>query len=140
MKRDRAGSKRNAAFGLAFAWLALAASAAVADFGTKGGVEPANIEEFASFLRQDPYDLELLISYGTSKGGSAGHLALAINNSERAEETAYSANFYADRSREHAKGYYTADLMLASANGDHQRPICASACLIGALDICINPL
>jgi hypothetical protein len=29
-------------------------------------------------LRQDPYDLELLISFGTSKGGSAGHLALAL--------------------------------------------------------------
>ena len=113
MKRDRAGRGRNAAFGLAFAWLALAASAAAAEFGTRGGAEPTNIEEFASFLRQDPYDLELLISYGTSKGGSAGHLALAINNPERAEETVYSANFYADRSREHAKGYYTADLMLA---------------------------
>ena len=113
MKRDRAERGRNAAFGLAFAWLALAASAAAAEFGTRGGAEPTNIEEFASFLRQDPYDLELLISYGTSKGGSAGHLALAINNPERAEETVYSANFYADRSREHAKGYYTADLMLA---------------------------
>ena len=113
MRRDRAGSRRNAAFGLALVWLVLAANAAAADFGTKGGAEPTNIEEFASFLRQDPYDLELLISYGTSKGGSAGHLALAINNPERAEETVYSANFYADRSREHAKGYYTADLMLA---------------------------
>jgi len=119
MKLDRAGRRRNAAFGLALSWLVLAANAAAADFGTKGGAEPTNIEEFASFLRQDPYDLELLISYGTSKGGSAGHLALAINDPERAEETVYSANFYADRSREHAKGYYTADLMLAIPKSEY---------------------
>jgi len=46
---------------------------AAADFGTNGGAEPANIDEIADVLRQDPYDMELLISYGTSKGGSAGH-------------------------------------------------------------------
>ncbi len=94
------------------AGLALATSAAAADFGSPGGPEPANIEEMATFLRQDPYDIELLISYGTSNGGSAGHLALAIRNATDNDEQVYSANFYADRSRKHAQGYYTEDLMV----------------------------
>ena len=51
-----------------------------AGFGTRGGPEPANIEAISAELRQDAYDMELLISYGTSKGGSAGHLALAIRD------------------------------------------------------------
>lgn len=62
-------------------------------------------------LREEPYDLELLISYGTSKGGSAGHLALAIRG-EGGEETVHSANYYADRAPEHAMGRYTAELMV----------------------------
>jgi hypothetical protein len=90
--------------------LAFAAGASAADFGTRGGAAPANIEEIANVLRQDPYDLELLISFGTSKGGSAGHLALSVR--EGADESVYSANFYADRSREHEKGFYTDDLMV----------------------------
>lgn len=57
-----------------------AAPAEAADFGSKGGPEPANIDEIAGFLRQDPYDMESLISVGTSKEGSAGHLALAIRD------------------------------------------------------------
>ncbi len=67
---------------LAFVVLGLLAvgAASAADFGTPGGPPPANVEEIARVLRQDPYDLELLISYGTSKGGSAGHLALAIRD------------------------------------------------------------
>ena len=93
--------------------LTLAAGVAAADFGTSGGAEPANIEEIAGVLAQDPYDLELLISYGTSGGGSAGHLALAIRNPADGTETVHSANFYADRSRKHAKGFYTTDLMIA---------------------------
>jgi len=52
--------------------LAFAANAAAADFGTPGGPAPANVQEIVDILKQDPYDLELLISYGTSKGGSAG--------------------------------------------------------------------
>jgi hypothetical protein len=101
---------------LATAWriaagLAFAASAVSADFGTKGGPAPANIDEIASILRQDPYDLELLISFGTSKGGSAGHLALAIRGDASGDDTVYSANFYADRAPEHEKGFYTDDLM-----------------------------
>ena len=40
---------------------------AAAEFGTNGGPEAANIDEVANVLRQDPYDMELLISYGTSR-------------------------------------------------------------------------
>ena len=76
--------------------LAFAAHAAADDFGTKGGPAPANIDEIVGVLRQDPYDLELLISFGTSKGGSAGHLALAIRD-QAGDDLVYSANFYADR-------------------------------------------
>lgn len=90
----------------------LVGNAAAADFGSPGGPEPANVEEIANVLRQDPYDLELLISYGTSKGGSAGHLALAIRGEAPGDDRVYSANFYADRSRAHEKDYYTEDLML----------------------------
>ncbi|HEU5311172.1 MAG TPA: hypothetical protein VFV24_06935 [Candidatus Eisenbacteria bacterium] len=68
--------------------------------------------EAAATLRQDSYDLELLISFGTSKGGSAGHLALAIRDGVPGDDLVYSANFYADRSEEHAKGFYNADLMV----------------------------
>ena len=101
-----------AAFSCAMALLVFAADAAAADFGTKGGPEPANIDEIANVLRQDPYDMELLISYGTSKGGSAGHLALAIRDQAPGDDLVYSANFYADRAPEHAKGFYTDDLMV----------------------------
>ena len=93
--------------------LFLITSASASDFGSKGGAEPANIEHFSEKLRESPYDLELLISYGTSKGGSAGHLALNVRNEATDEETVYSANFYADRAEKHAEGYYSADLMLS---------------------------
>jgi hypothetical protein len=69
------------------------------------------MDEIAKALHEQPYDLELLISFGTSKGGSAGHLALAIRGEAGTDDTVYSANFYADRSRKHEKGFYTADLM-----------------------------
>src|SRR5512137_2084448 len=92
--------------------LAFAIPAAAADFGSRGGPEPANIDEIASVLRQDPYDMELLISYGTSKGGSAGHLALAIRDLVPGDDLVYTANFYADRAPKHAKGFYTDDLMV----------------------------
>ncbi len=92
--------------------LVFAVNAAAADFGTKGGPEPANIDEIANVLRQDPYDMELLISYGTSKGGSAGHIALAIRDQVPGDDLVYSANFYADRASKHAKGFYTDDLMV----------------------------
>ena len=61
-----------------------AGHAAAVDFGTPGGPPPANIEEITGILRQDPYDIELLISYGTSKGGSAGHLPSPFATRRRA--------------------------------------------------------
>jgi hypothetical protein len=97
----------------AAAVLFLAGSAAAADFGSPGGPPPANLDEVAQFLRKDPYDLELLISAGTSKGGSAGHLALAIRDQAPGDDLVWSANFYADRDPKHEKHYITSDLMLA---------------------------
>jgi len=93
--------------------LLLSGSASAADFGSKGGPEPANIDQIADLLHKDPYDLELLISFGTSKGGSAGHIALAIRNGASPDDLVYSANFYADRTAEHENGHYTKDLMVA---------------------------
>jgi hypothetical protein len=92
--------------------LAVALDATAGDFGTKGGQQPANIDEIANVLRQDPYDMELLISYGTSKGGSAGHLALSLRDQVPGDDLVYTANFYADRAPKHAKGFYTDDLMV----------------------------
>jgi hypothetical protein len=92
--------------------LLLAARAVAADFGSPGGPAPANVDEIAAVLRQDPYDLELLVSFGTSKGGSAGHLALAIRDQALGDDLVYSANFYADREPEHARDFYTDDLMV----------------------------
>lgn len=90
---------------LALAALGLVAELSAAELGTRGGAEPRNIDEFASLLRHDAYSLELMISYGTSGGGSAGHLALSFPGQADGSETVYSANFYADRSRKHAKGF-----------------------------------
>ena len=92
--------------------LMFVADVANADFGTRGGSEPANVDEIAAVLRQDPYDMELLISFGTSKGGSAGHVALAIRDEAHGDDIVYSANFYADRKPEHEKSFYTDDLMV----------------------------
>lgn len=91
---------------------AFAASAHAADFASPGGPEPANIDAIAEVLRKDAYDLELLISFGTSKGGSAGHLALAIRDGVQGDDLVYSANFYADRSPEHEGRHYTDELMV----------------------------
>ncbi len=93
--------------------LLLLQSALATEFGSKGGPEPANLEQIASRLREDPYDMELLISFGTSKGGSAGHIALALRDDAAGEERVYSANFYADRDPVHASGRYTTDLMVS---------------------------
>ena len=86
-------------------------SATAADFGTRGGPEPDNVDAIVETLRNDPYDLELFISFGTSKGGSAGHLALGVRDRIPGDDLVYSANFYADRSKEHATGFYTDNLM-----------------------------
>ena len=88
------------------------ATNAIADFGSKGGPEPANVDEIGNILRQDVHDLELMISFGTSKGGSAGHLALGIRDEVPGDDLVFSANFYADRTSEHASGFYTKDLMV----------------------------
>jgi hypothetical protein len=97
----------------AWALFACTALAHGADFGTPGGPMPTNIGAIADVLRQDRPDMELLISYGTSKGGSAGHLALALRDPAHSDDLVYSANFYADRSRKHEQDFYTADLMVA---------------------------
>jgi hypothetical protein len=96
----------------AVATLVFATIATAAEFGAKGGPQPANVDEITDVLRQDPYDLELLISFGTSKGGSAGHLALAVRDTASGDDVVYSANFYADRTRKHENDFYTEDLML----------------------------
>ncbi len=90
----------------------LAAHAAAVEFGHPGGPVPSNVDEIAGILRQDPYDLELLVSFGTSKGGSAGHLALAIRDGAPGDDLVHSANFYADRDDKHAGDFYTDELMV----------------------------
>src|SRR6185369_11183543 len=110
MLRRRALS-RSLSWCLALALL-FTTSARAADFGDKGGAAPANVDEIVDVLRRDTYDLELLISFGTSKGGSAGHLALAIRDEVPGDDGVWSANFYADRSAEHEAHHYTRDLMV----------------------------
>ncbi|MFO1317409.1 MAG: hypothetical protein U1F58_17595 [Burkholderiales bacterium] len=104
--------RTRAALLCALAALALCANAGAAGFGSPGGPMPANVDAAADVLGRDPWDLELLISFGTSKGGSAGHLALAIRGDAPGEDYVYSANFYADRARKHAADFYTDDLMV----------------------------
>jgi len=96
---------------LAAAFLAFALHAGAAEFAMPGGPVPAGIDEVEGALRRDAYDMELLISFGTSKGGSAGHLALALRDDAANDDIVYSANFYADRAPEHEKIRYTDDLM-----------------------------
>jgi hypothetical protein len=88
-----------------------AANVFAAGFAERGGPEPAGLSEVWEVLRNDSYDLELLVSYGTSRGGSAGHLALALRDAAPGDDLVYSANFYADREKEH-DGFYNADLMV----------------------------
>jgi hypothetical protein len=96
----------------ALAATVIAAAAHAADFGVPGAPLPPNLVEVSQTLRQAPYDMELLISYGTSKGGSAGHLALALRDEIPGDDLVYSANFYADRDPAHEGKHYTADLMV----------------------------
>jgi hypothetical protein len=99
--------------GLAAAALLAASLCSAAGFGEPGGPPPGRLDEAFGQLRADPYDMELLLSFGTSKGGSAGHLALALRESGADDDTVHSANFYADRDPKHAQGFYTAELMIA---------------------------
>jgi hypothetical protein len=87
------------------------ALAGAADFGQPGGPPPGRLDTVFEQLRADPYRMELLISFGTSKGGSAGHLALSLREGD--DDTVWSANFYADRDPKHAQGFYTRELMIA---------------------------
>ena len=105
-------TSRAVSFALCALALLLAGHAVASDFGSPGGPEPANIAEVNELLHRDAYDLELLISFGTSKGGSAGHIALAIREPGASDDAVYSANFYADRSPEHEGIHYTTDLMV----------------------------
>jgi hypothetical protein len=95
-----------------FVLAASIAPAGAAEFGHPGGPEPSNISEITQVLRGDPYDMELMVSFGTSKGGSAGHLALALRGEGANDDAVYSANFYADRTPEHEKARYTDELMV----------------------------
>jgi hypothetical protein len=95
---------------LAAALLVHALAGAVG-FGEPGAPLPGRVDAVFEQLRQDPYQMELLISFGTSKGGSAGHLALVLRNGD--DNTVWSANFYADRDPKHAQGFYTDELMVA---------------------------
>jgi hypothetical protein len=81
-------------------------------FAVPGAPEPVNVGDVAHQLADDGASMELLISFGTSKGGSAGHLALALTD-EAGEERVHSANFYADREQEHMAGFVASPLMLA---------------------------
>jgi len=87
------------------------ALAGAADFGQPGGPPPGRLDTVFERLRADPYQMELLISFGTSKGGSAGHLALSLREGD--DDSVWSANFYADRDPKHAQGFYTRELMIA---------------------------
>jgi hypothetical protein len=98
---------------LAAAALLGATLCAAAGFGEPGGPPPAGLAAAFTQLRADPYDMELLLSFGTSKGGSAGHLALALREPDADDDTVHSANFYADRDPKHAQGFYTDALMIA---------------------------
>lgn len=100
-------------FAAAALWAA-ALCAAATGFGEPGGPPPGRLAETFTTLRADPYDMELLLSFGTSKGGSAGHLALALREPGSDDDTVYSANFYADRTPKHAQGFYTDALMIAA--------------------------
>jgi hypothetical protein len=91
--------------------LAPTTAALAQPFGHKGGPDISNIGEITNLLRQDAYDLELLLSFGTSKGGSAGHLALGIRDQIPGDDLVYSANFYADRTPKHEHGYYNQNLI-----------------------------
>ena len=100
-------------------WVLLAAAllthalAGAAGFGEPDGPPPGRLDAVFEQLRQDAYQMELLISFGTSKGGSAGHLALALRDDTGDDDTVWSANFYADRDPRHAQDFYTDELMVA---------------------------
>jgi hypothetical protein len=84
-----------------------------AGFAVPGGEEPGNLAGSRRLLEADGATMELMLSFGTSKGGSAGHLALALRDDATGEERVHSANFYADRQPGRARDFYVGALMLA---------------------------
>jgi hypothetical protein len=98
---------------------ASASSVQAQAFGHKGGPDIGNIAEINNLLRNDAYELELLLSFGTSKRGSAGHLALAIRDQAPDDDMAYSANFHADRAPEHEQGYYIRNLICMTPKSEY---------------------
>lgn len=82
-----------------------------APLGHPAAEEPAGIDAVLGTLRETPYDLEMLISFGTSKFGSAGHLAMAVRDGAPGDDLVYSANFYADGKPDHVANHYTEELM-----------------------------
>jgi hypothetical protein len=117
---------------LCLSFLILATCSFAAEpFGVPGGAEVQRVDEVFDVLLQEDYDLEILVSFGTSSGGSAGHLALSIREGQ--EETVYSANFYADRAKEHAD-HYTEKLVPAIPKKEYiysQSPTVSSKAVFG---------
>ena len=93
------------AVALAALVLALHPRARATDFAMPGGPLPAQLAIVNGTVEEPRADLELLLSFGTSKGGSAGHIAVAIRDEAGGDDPVYSANFYADRDPKHADRY-----------------------------------
>jgi hypothetical protein len=54
MRRQQAAHLRGGAVGLTISLLALTGASAAAEFGTKGGAEPSNLEGITRVLQKDP--------------------------------------------------------------------------------------
>jgi hypothetical protein len=95
-----------------FVAFAFSLSAGAAEFATPRGPEPPNLSTLSALLAADGATLELMLSFGTSKGGSAGHLALGLRDEASGEERVHSANFYADRDPQHMRDFHGSPLIL----------------------------
>lgn len=72
--------------------LALAPAARAADPGWPGGPAPAGLDALFATLRADPYDLELLLGFGTGPGVAAGSLAIARRDGAAGDDAVYPVN------------------------------------------------
>lgn len=95
-------------------WAVLLPGAALASPGSSlhghpGGPLPAGLDSVYEQVRQDTYDFEILMSFGSSKGDSAGHIGVAFKGAAPdGDDLVYTANFYADRKPEsEERGFYT---------------------------------
>ena len=61
--------------------------------GYPQGPEFGGVDEVMSLLKQQDYNVEVLISFANSSVGAAGHLALSVRDPETDEEIVHSANF-----------------------------------------------